>query len=176
MESSVASQPLDRAVARELGDRWMAAWNNHDADALLELVTDDIVYDDPAWPETLHGKQGVRGFLEFCWRGMPDMRFTEPMGMFFAEEGPRMIVPWHMEGTFTGAMDPPGYAPTGDSIKLDGIDVWEVRGDKVCRYWAHYDAMEIGRQTGILPARGSRAERMGVKLQRLMAKRRHRGS
>jgi steroid delta-isomerase-like uncharacterized protein len=171
MESSVAPQTIDRAVARELGDRWMDAWNRKDADALLELVTDDIAYDDPAWPETLHGKEGVRTFVEFCWRGMPDMRFSEPMGMFFPEDGQRMIVPWHMEATFTGAMDPPGYAPTGHRIAIDGIDVWEVRGDKVCRYWAYYDAMEIGRQTGILPAHGSRGERFAVRLQRLMSKR-----
>src|SRR5689334_10415031 len=172
MESSVASQTIDRATARELGDRWMAAWNEKDVDALLALVTDDIAYSDPAWPETLHGKEGVRTFTAACWRAMPDMRFTEPMGMFFAEDGARMIVPWHMDATFTGPMDPPGYAPTGSHISVDGTDVWELRGDKVCRYWAYYDAMEIGRQTGILPARGSRAERAAVKLQRLMAKRR----
>jgi steroid delta-isomerase-like uncharacterized protein len=174
MESSVTAPRIDRAVARELGDRWMAAWNNHDVDALLELVTDDVAYDDPAWPETLHGKDGVRTFFEACHRGLPDMRFSEPVGMFFAEEGARMIVPWHMSATFTGEMDPPGYAPTGDPVELDGIDVWELRGDKVCRYWAYYDAMEIGRQTGILPAHGSRGERMAVRLQRLMSRRRAR--
>jgi steroid delta-isomerase-like uncharacterized protein len=172
MESSVAPQPVDRAAARELAQRWMEAWDERDADALLELATEDIAYDDPAWPETLHGKAGVRQFLEFCWRGMPDMRFTTPMGAFFADEGARVIIPWHMSATFTGEFDPPGYAPTGDRVELDGIDMWELRGDKICRYWAYYDATEVARQTGVLPPRGSRAERMFVRLQRLMSKRR----
>jgi steroid delta-isomerase-like uncharacterized protein len=172
MESSVAPQTFDRVAARDVAYRWMAAWNSHDADALVDLVTDDIAYDDPAWPETLHGPDGVRTFTAFCWQGMPDMAFTEPMGIFFAQEGPRMIAPWHMTATVTGPIDPPGYAPTGDRVELDGIDVFELRGGKVCRYWAHYDATQIALQMGILPDRGSRGERMAVRLQRLMAKRR----
>jgi steroid delta-isomerase-like uncharacterized protein len=165
---------VDRALARELGDRWMAAWNDKDPDALVALVTDDVVYSDPAWPEELHGKEGVRTFFDFCRRAMPDMRFSEPMGMFFSGDAPRMIVPWRMTATFTGPFDPPGFAPTGDRIRVDGVDVWELRGDRVCRYWAYYDATGIARQVGTLPPRGSRAERASVRLQRLLAKRRRR--
>ena len=165
---------MDRPLARELGDRWMAAWNDDDVDALLELVTDDVVYSDPAWDGELHGRAGVRTFYEFCGRAMPDMRFSEPMGMFFPEEGDRMIVPWRMTATFAGPFEPPGFAPTGDRIEVDGIDVWELRGDRACRYWAYYDAAGIARQVGTLPPRGSRAERASVRLQRLLAKRRRR--
>ncbi len=172
METSAAATPT--AAVRDVTERWMAGWNAHDADALVALIADDLEYYDPAWPDVMRTADDVRAFTAACWRAMPDMRFSEPMGMFLAEEGPRMVVPWHMTATLTGPMDPPGYAPTGDRIELDGVDVWELRGDKVCRYWSYYDAMEIGRQTGILPPRGSRAERMGVRLQRLMAKRRRR--
>ena len=173
MEPTTA-QSFDVDQARELAHHWMDAWNRKDADALLALMTDDIAYDDPALAETAHGKEDVRAFTALIWRAMPDMRFTEPMGMFVAQEGPRIIAPWHMSAAFTGPLDPPGFAPTGDRVELDGVDVWELRDGKVCRYWAYYDNMDVGRQVGLLPARKSRAERAGARLQRLTAAARRR--
>ena len=163
------TQSFDVNQARELAHHWMEAWNRKDANALLALMTDDIAYDDPALPATVHGKEGVRAFTDTCWRAMPDMSFTEPMGMFVAQEGARIVAPWHMSATFTGPLDPPGFAPTGDRIEVDGVDVWELRDGLVCRYWAYYDNMDIGRQIGLLPARESRGERASARLQRLMA-------
>jgi steroid delta-isomerase-like uncharacterized protein len=156
---------------RELMTRWMDAWNRKDADRLLELVTDDIVYVDPAWPEPLRGREGVRTFATAMWRAMPNMSFHEPEGGFVSLEGARCAAPWHMEGTFTGPLEPPGYAPTGDRVELDGVDVWELRDGLACRYRAYYDATEIARQIGVLPRPGTRGERAAVRLQRLMAKR-----
>jgi hypothetical protein len=45
-------------------ERWEAAWNSHQPDRVLELMTDDIVYDDSAWPRTMRGHGDVREFLE----------------------------------------------------------------------------------------------------------------
>ena len=42
---------------------YLAAWNTHDADRLLGLMTDDIVYDDTAWPTQMRGHADVRAFL-----------------------------------------------------------------------------------------------------------------
>jgi hypothetical protein len=79
-----------------------------------------------------------------------------------------------MSGTLTGSFDPPGYAPTGDRIEVDGVDIFEVRDGKITRLATHFDTMEIGRTIGLLPARGSRAERMAVRAQGLMTKVRRR--
>ena len=35
----------------EARERWVAAWNAHDADALVSFCTDDILWEDPASPE-----------------------------------------------------------------------------------------------------------------------------
>jgi predicted ester cyclase len=116
----------------------------------------------------------VRAFTAAMWRAMPDMRFEEPFGLFHAEEGERAAAPWRMTATFSGPMEPPGFAPTGDRIEVEGVDVFELRDGKVARLWTHYDAMEIARRLGVLPPRGSAAERAGAKLQGLMAARRRR--
>ena len=39
----------------------------HEPERLLELMTDDIVYDDTAWPTTMRGHDDVRKFLAFAW-------------------------------------------------------------------------------------------------------------
>ncbi len=174
MESSVASQTVDHAVARDVSHRWMDGWNRKDADALVALVTDDLVYHDPSWPHAMHGPGDVRAFTAAMWRAMPDMTFSEPFGLFYASDGPRAAAPWRMTATFTGPLDPPGFAPTGDRIEVDGVDVFELRDGRIARLWTHYDLMDIARKTGMLPPRGSRAERAAARLQHLAAKRRRR--
>jgi ketosteroid isomerase-like protein len=48
-------QELDQAWIEGFAKRWEAAWNSHEHGRLLELMTDDIVYDDSAWPTTMRG-------------------------------------------------------------------------------------------------------------------------
>lgn len=170
----MATEQTHDTQIREVTERWMQAWNDKDADALVACIADDLHYTDPAWPEVMRSAEDVRAFTAACWRAMPDMRFTEPLGLSISEDGSWGSAPWHMSATLTGPFDPPGYAPTGDRIELDGVDVFEVRGGKIARLATHYDAMEIGRAIGLLPARGSRAERMAARAQGLMAKVRRR--
>ena len=70
------------------GERFGAAWNSHEPDRLLELMTDDVVYDDSAWPRTMRDHSQVREFLEFLWRALPDLEFEDLEGPFLAREAP----------------------------------------------------------------------------------------
>jgi hypothetical protein len=40
------AQDFDQAWVEEFAGRWEAAWNSHEPEQLLVLMTDDIVYDD----------------------------------------------------------------------------------------------------------------------------------
>ena len=75
-----------------------------------------------------------------------------------------------MHGTMTGAIDPPGFAPTGKAMTVDGVDLWTMRDERIAVYRAFYDLTDLSRQLGILPAPGSRAEKATVGLQRLQAR------
>ena len=170
----MATEQMHPEQVRAVTERWMHGWNDQDPEALVGLIADGLHYTDPAWPEAMRSADDVRRFTAACWRAMPDMSFSEPLGLFVSDDGSSACAPWHMTATLTGPFDPPGYAPTGDRIELDGVDVFELRDGKIARLSTVYDAMEIGRAIGLIPARGSRAERMGAKLQGLMAKRRRR--
>ena len=173
MESSVAGTTADRL--REVADRWMAGWNTKDADVLVAQIADDLHYYDPAWPEIMRSAGDVRAFTSSMWTAVPDMQFSEPLGMFPNADGTIACVPWHMSGTFTGRLDPPGFAPTGDRIELDGVDVFKLSADgRIARLDTHYDQMGLARKLGIMPAHGSRAEKISARVQNLTARRRRR--
>jgi hypothetical protein len=74
---------------------------------------------------------------------------------------------WTGSGTFTGPLEPPGFAPTGQRVEFDGCDVHEYRAGRVCRLRIVFDMMDVGRQLGLVPKEGSRVERAGGAAQRL---------
>src|SRR3954471_9455270 len=87
--------------------RWTAAWNSHDPERLLALMTDDIVYDDSAWPTTMRGHDDVREFLHHTWRGIPDLHFELREVPYVHASEPKAAFWWDGYGTHTGPLDPP---------------------------------------------------------------------
>jgi hypothetical protein len=75
-----------------------------------------------------------------------------------------------MRGTMSGPLDPPGFAPTGRSMEVEGVDLWTMRDGRIARYRAFYDVNDLARQLAIAPSPGSRAEQAMVRLQRLQAR------
>ena len=55
----------------------MAAWNDHDAGAMADLLTEDIVWEDPALPGRRAGSPRSRSSCAASWVGFPDLRFDE---------------------------------------------------------------------------------------------------
>jgi steroid delta-isomerase-like uncharacterized protein len=155
-------------------ERYEAAWNVCDADAMAQLITDDIVWADPALPEPARGVAAVQEFMRASFRAFPDLRFSEPDPPAMATSGDLVLWAWHMEGTHRGVIDPPGFGPTGRTMRVDGVDQWTMRDGRIARYRAFYDMNDVARQLGIVPAPGSRAERGMVAVQRLQARLRRR--
>ena len=59
---------------RGFADRYLAAWNTCDTDAMAQLLTDDIVWADPALPEPARGVAAVQDFMRTSCRAFPDLR------------------------------------------------------------------------------------------------------
>ena len=168
MAATTDTGALTREFAEDFAHRWLEAWNRRDADGLAALCTDDVEFFDPAIG-TVHGRPAVAGWLRVCERAFPDYRFEEPEPLYLAQDRPQVIAPWRLLATFTGEM-PPGFAPTGRSLVIEGVDHWTFRDGLVATYRADYDSMGVARDLGLMPERGSRQERAMVRLQRLQAK------
>ena len=85
-----AATEVDPSFLESFSERFGAAWNSHQPERLVELMTEDIVYDDSAWTRTMRGHGDVREFLEFLWRAMPDLEFQDLEGPFLARGSPRL--------------------------------------------------------------------------------------
>jgi steroid delta-isomerase-like uncharacterized protein len=167
VSASGAAIPSDM---RGFTERYTAAWNACDTDAMAQLVTEDVVWADPALPQPARGVAEVQEFMRASFRGFPDLRFGEPDPPALAVSGDVVLWSWYMEGTHRGAIEPPGFAPTGRRMHVDGVDRWTMRDGRIARYRAFYDMNDLARQLGIVPPPGSGAERGMVALQRLQAR------
>jgi steroid delta-isomerase-like uncharacterized protein len=171
------TEGVDVEWAHSFGERWGEAWNSHDPERVLSLMTEDIVYDDSAWPTTMRGHADVREFLDWTWRAMPDLTFEVVEGPFMAPDEPKAAVYWRGRATVTGPLDPPGFAPTNTSVEFEGADFHEYRDGKVARLRIVFDMLEVGQQIGALPPQGSFGERLATIMQRMQARRmRRRGA
>ena len=155
---------------RAFTERYAAAWNGCDVDAMAEMLTDDVVWADPALTEPARGIPAVQEFMRVSFRAFPDLRFSEPDPTHLTVTGDLVAWAWRMEGTMRGVVDPPGFAPTGRRMRVDGVDLWRMRDEQIADYRAFYDMTDLARQLGIMPSSGSRAERATVALQQLQAR------
>jgi steroid delta-isomerase-like uncharacterized protein len=161
---------LDRAFVEDWAARYLAAWNAHDVEAIVAMCTEDVVWNDPAIPAPVHGHAGVRHFVEATFRCFPDVRIEELEALYLSPAAPRVLSPYRFSATMLGPWEPTDIAPTGRAISFDGVDQWEFRGDRMCRYDTKYDMLALARQMGMLPPQGSLGDRIATKLQHLQAR------
>ncbi len=164
------AQPASTSSLRPFVERYVAAWNGCDTDAIAELIAEDIEWSDPALPAPARGVAAVQEFMRQSFRAFPDLVFGEPDPPVLAVDGDTVLWSWNMRGTNRGAIEPPGFAATGRPMRVDGVDQWTMRDGRIARYRAFYDMNDLARQLGIVPPPGSRAERGMVALQRLQAR------
>ena len=65
MSTAASSLDLDTFCAR-----YLAAWNDHDPGAMGDLITEDIVWEDPALPGPARGVAAVQEFMRGSWVGL----------------------------------------------------------------------------------------------------------
>lgn len=148
------------------------AWNRRELDAFLALLTDDVVWDDPAMPEPATGKEAVRQFSHAVLRAFPDFRYEIRHPICTAADGTRCAVPWRITGTHSAALTPPGYAPTGRRADFEGVDLIDVRDGRVCRIVTLFNVLVPAEQllaVQLRPRPGSWTERVAVWAQRVRA-------
>lgn len=145
---------------RTFFERWAQAWDSHSLDALDELVTEDITWEDPAmYGASVQGRAEFRAFTATFFRAFPDVAFAVIGTPFFDLDGAWLGIRWRMTGTFTGPLEiwsknfagePPSIAPTGESFAIEGIDLYRLRDGLVSDYTILYDLTALSQQLGLL--------------------------
>ena len=164
-------QRLSEDFVRGFEKRYIEAWNGHDLVRVLALFTEDILYEDPLiLPDGLaRGHEELRTAAQRWWSSMPDLKFATS-DLFLSLDARKAAHAWTASGTMTGAMSPPGFAPTNKPIQMSGVTIWEFRGDRVAHLKENTDLYSVARQVGALPEPGTANERIAVLLQKLEAR------
>lgn len=137
-------------VAREAFDAVIA----RDPDAIVALAAPDA-RDDVVAVGELRGREEIGRFFAEVFAAFPD--FTMTVDRIVSDER-TAVVQWHATGTFTGAPFL-GALPTGRRVTLKGTDVMEIDAGLIRRNTIYYDGATMARQVGLLPKKGSRADR-----------------
>lgn len=106
-------------------DRFAAAWNAHDADALMECMVDG---DDCAFYSAAggtpkggvsEGRAAVRASYEAVWKKFPDAKWHNPTHFVSGDRG---VTQW----LFTGST-----ADGKEKSNVQGCDVFEFKNGKI---------------------------------------------
>jgi len=105
------------------------AFNAHDLDRIMALMSEDVVLEMPRGPEPWGrryiGTAAVREGLGSRFKGLPDVHYGDDSHYVDGNMG---ISQWTLTGT----------TPAGEKLKVRGCDFYTFRGDKVVRkdsYW-----------------------------------------
>jgi ketosteroid isomerase-like protein len=105
-------------VTFEFLDAFAAAWNRHDAGAILSMMTEDCVFEASRGPEAkgtvYRGRDEVRRGIEEVFASFPDARWT---GARHFIAGDRGVSEWVFSGT----------ASDGTRVEVQGCDVFTFR-------------------------------------------------
>jgi steroid delta-isomerase-like uncharacterized protein len=152
----------DRHAPAVVVGEFFDAMARRDIDAAMGLVSGDIV-EDLAGVGVISGLAQERAFLTAFFGSFPDMQ-TEVVRV--TVDGRVVGVEWRRHGTFTGTPWQ-GLPASGRRFDLRGAAFIEVDDGLVTKVTAYSDSAQLGRDLGILPPVGSRAERLASTIYRL---------
>ncbi len=139
----------DTAAALEAAiDRYNAAWNDHDLDAIMSMHAPDMVFENHTAGESSEG-EGVREHIGSIFETWPDIEFSTRR--LYVRDG-LVVQEWSARATHTSTMRRGDLVaePTGRRIEWDGMDVIPFENGLVKRKDVYSDSVSILRQVGLL--------------------------
>ena len=103
-------------------EAFAAAFNRHDTDALMSMMTEDCIFDasagDAVCGTRFEGQDAVRAAFESVFAAFPDAQWNDDVHFLVGDRG---VSEWRFTGT--GA--------DGKRTEVHGCDVFTFRGEKI---------------------------------------------
>jgi steroid delta-isomerase-like uncharacterized protein len=152
----MATKDQVRSPGRMARDAFEAIFDRRDIDAVRPMWNEDSVDHFLALGIDARGPDQLVAFFREALAAFPDLEMTIE---HVVEDDRHAVVQWSLKGTFDGGPFQ-GVEPTGKPIALRGCDVFSFTDDgKLDSNTIYYDGAEFARQIGMLPRRGSAADR-----------------
>jgi steroid delta-isomerase-like uncharacterized protein len=145
----MTDQGKDSAEAlQETIDRYNAAWNEHDLDAIMSMHAPDMVFENHTAGEAAEG-EAVRAHIGSIFTTWPDIEFTTRR--LYVREG-LVVQEWTAAATHTETMRRGDLVaePSGHRVEWEGIDSIPFEDGLVKRKDVYSDSVSILRQAGLL--------------------------
>src|SRR5262245_27375397 len=134
--STITAEDQKRTI-----ESWAKLWSAHDMQRLLQIFTEDAVYEDVTMGEASGGPAAIKTFGEGFLAGFPDVTFE--LRSSFAD-GLRGGGEWVMRATHTG--DTPHMPATGKRVEVRGASIFEFAGDRIRRCTDYWDMATFQKQ------------------------------
>jgi predicted ester cyclase len=137
------------ADVREIGRRFIDAFNAHDEARIRELNGENGVFEGPG-DVRLEGRDAVTEYAMAWLRAFPDARLSVNNEIAAGD----WIV---QEGIFEGTQDDTLSSPTGDipatHKRLNGrcVQILKVEGDVITDTRLYFDQVQVMTQLGLMP-------------------------
>ena len=122
MQLTTSTNPRSDADYITLLDRFADAWNRHDLDALMSMMTDDCVFEASAGPQVdgqrSEGKPAVRAAYAAVFEAFHDAHWASARHFIAGDRG---VSEW----TFTGTHR------DGSRVEVNGCDLFTFRHGKI---------------------------------------------
>jgi steroid delta-isomerase-like uncharacterized protein len=132
---------LDTGTNARLVQAWAGLLSPQQLDSLMQLFTDDVIYEDVALGAVNDGKQAVRAFAENFLRVFPDATLELSLTFTTATHGG---AEWVMRGTQMG--DLPERPATGKRMAVRGASMFEFAEGKIRRVSDYWDRTTLREQ------------------------------
>lgn len=126
-------------------ERYCAAWNGQDVEAILALHTDDAVFENHTSGGVAIGKTEIRRLLEGIFATFPDLRFATRRAYFGEDVA---VLEWTASATHTRPVvrGTETFPPTGKTLSWNGLDVLPMRDGLVARKDVYADSLSFLQQ------------------------------
>ncbi len=103
-------------------DEFAKAWNSHDLDALMSMMTEDCVYEasggDSVDGTRYEGQEAVRAAFASVFERFPDAQWSDAQHVVSGDRG-------FSQWTFTGTLE------DGRRVEVNGCDLFTLRDGKI---------------------------------------------
>jgi steroid delta-isomerase-like uncharacterized protein len=139
---------VDGQELQDFIDRYNAAWNDHDVDAIVSMHTEDSVFENHVTGDVNVGREQIGRAISSIFAVFPDLAF-ETRRAYVRDD--LVVQEWTASGTHEGPMTRSGITiePTGKKVEYKGMDVIPIQDGLVARKDVYSDSITLLRQLGL---------------------------
>lgn len=126
-------------------DRYVEGWNDHDPETVMDAFAPGGTVTAPPFKEPRAGEE-IGEWVEETVAGFPDVHFEDQELMATDTEGV-FVLEWTLHGTHAGTFN--GLPPTGNTVALDGVDIFTISEDGIESIAIYFDQSSMADQLGL---------------------------